>query len=279
MLNSNQSRYRPSDSFINQLLSIVHTISSAFDRNPTLDVCAVFLDISKAFDRVWHQGLIYKLCQSGVCGNLLLLIRSFLENRKQRTLLNGKTSTWGNISAGVPQGSVLGPILFLIYINDLPENIKCNMKLFADDTSLFTVVYDTHRSAEDLNSDLRSIEDWAFKRRMSFNPDPMKQDVELIFLRKRTTANHLPLYFNGIQVARVDEHKHLGIILDSKLYFSQHIQTISAKAKQGVGMLRFMSQYIPRKILDEISYTFVHIWSTGISYTRFLQKITIPQTP
>ena len=93
------------------------------------------------------------------------------------TLLNGKTSTWGNISADVPQGSVLGPIPFLIYINDLPENIKCNMKLFADDTSLFTVVYDTHRAAEDLNSDLWSMEDWAFKWRMSFNPDPIKQAV------------------------------------------------------------------------------------------------------
>ena len=91
VLNSNRSGYCPGDSSINQLLSIVHTISSAFDCNPTLDVRAVFLDISKALDRVWHQGLIYKLCQSEVCGNLLLLIRSFLENRKQRTLLNRKS--------------------------------------------------------------------------------------------------------------------------------------------------------------------------------------------
>ena len=175
----------------------------------------------------------------------------------------------------MPQGSVLGPILFLIYINDLPENINCNMKLFADDTSLFTVVYDTHRAAEDLNSDLRSSEDWAFKLRMSFNPDPMKQAVELIFSRKRPTANHLPLYFNGIQVARVDEHKHLGIILDSKLSFSQHIQSIIAKAKQRVGML-CLDTYLEKHLMRCVSYTFVHIWTTGVLYTTSLQKITIP---
>ena len=135
------------------------------------------------------------------------------------------------------------------------------MKLFSDSTSLFTVVYDTHRAAEDLNSDLRSIEDWAFKWRMSFNPDPMKQ-ARLIFSRKCTTANHHPLYFNGIQVARVDEHKHLGIILDSKLSFSQHIRSLIAKVKQGVGMLRFMSRYPPRKTLDEM-HKYVHIWIRG----------------
>ena len=94
---------------------------------------------------------------------MLLLIRSFLENRKQRRLLNAKASTWGNTFVGVPQGPVLGSMLFLIYINDLPENIKCNMKLFTDDTSLFTVVYDSHRSADELNRDLRSIEDWTYK--------------------------------------------------------------------------------------------------------------------
>ena len=87
---------------------------------------------------------------------------------------------------------------------------------------------------------------------MSFNPGPIKQAVKHIFSRKRTTANNLPLYFNGIQVARVDGHKHLGIILDSKLSFSQHIQSIIAKARQCVGLLRFMSRYLPRKILDEM---------------------------
>ena len=162
-LNPNQSGFRSGDSSINQLLPIVHTISAAFDCNPTLDVRSVFLDISKAFDRVWHKGLIYKLRWFGVSGNLLSLIQNFLANRRQRTLLNGKTSNWGTISAGVPQGSILGPIFFLICINDLPENMKCSIKLFADDASLFTVVRDPDKAAILLNHDLRIIEAWAYK--------------------------------------------------------------------------------------------------------------------
>ena len=94
LLNQNQSGFRPGDSTVNQLLSIVNSIFSAFDCNPTLDVRSVYLDISKAFDRVWHQGLIYKLSQIGVSGKLLILIQKFLNDRKQRTVLNGKTSTW-----------------------------------------------------------------------------------------------------------------------------------------------------------------------------------------
>ena len=109
LLNPNQSGFRPGDSTINQLLSITHSVFEAFDCNPTLEVRSVYLDISKAFDRVWHEGLIYKLKRCGVSGNLLLLLQSFLSNRKQRTVLNGQTSTWGNISAGVPQGRSWAP--------------------------------------------------------------------------------------------------------------------------------------------------------------------------
>ena len=140
LLNPNQSGFRPGDSTVNQLISITHTIFKAFDCNPSLDVCSVYLDISIAFDRVWHGGLIYKLKRCGVSAKLLSLIQSFLEDRKQRTVLNGKCSNWGDISAGVPQGSILGPLFFLVYINDLTADLKCNVKLFADDTSLFTVV-------------------------------------------------------------------------------------------------------------------------------------------
>ena len=114
LLNSNQSGFRPGDSTINQLISITHTIFKAFDCNPPLDVRSVYLDISKALDRVWHDGLLYKLERCGVSGQLLSLIRSFLKDRKQRTVLNGKSSIWGDISAGVPQGSILGPLFFLV---------------------------------------------------------------------------------------------------------------------------------------------------------------------
>ena len=99
LLNPNQSGFRPGDSTVNQLISITHTIFKAFDCNPPLDVRSVYLDISKAFDRVWHDGLIYKLKRCGVSGPLLSLIQSFLQDRKQRTVLNGQCSNWGDISA------------------------------------------------------------------------------------------------------------------------------------------------------------------------------------
>ena len=161
LLNPNQSGFRPGDSTINQLLSIIHSIHSAFDCNPTLEVRSVVLDISKAFDKVWHEGLIYKIRRCGVAGNLLLLLQSFLSNRKQRTVLNGQSSTWGNVQAGVPQGSILGPLLFVIYINDLAQNLRYKVKLFADDTSLFTTVQDPQAAASDMNHDLDLITSWA----------------------------------------------------------------------------------------------------------------------
>ena len=112
LLNPNQSGFRPGDSTVNQLISITHTIFKAFDCNPPLDVRSVYLDISKAFDRVWQDGLIFKLKRCGVAGQLLSLIESFLNDRKQRTVLNGRCSNWGDILAGVPQESILGPLFF-----------------------------------------------------------------------------------------------------------------------------------------------------------------------
>ncbi len=257
LLNPNQSGFRPGDSTINQLLSIVHTIFEAFDCNPPLDVRSVYLDISKAFDRVWHEGLIFKLRRCGVSGELLLLIKSFLSDRKQRTVLNGKMSEWGNIAAGVPQGSILGPLFFLIYINDLTDNLRCNVKLFADDTSLFTVVHDPNRAALDMNHDLDIITRWAHNWRMSFNPDPTKQAVEVIFSRKRTSVDHPVILFNDTPVMNVSEHKHLGLVLDTKLSFSSHIQAAITKSRKAIGMLRFLSKYLPRQTLIELYKLYV----------------------
>ena len=114
----------------------------------------MFLDISKAFGEVWHQGLLYKLKQNGISGNLLETLIDFLKDRKQRVVLKGQNSSWANIEAGVPQGFILGPLLFLIYINDLPDNLSTNAKLFSDNTSLFSVVGDIATSSCDLNHNL-----------------------------------------------------------------------------------------------------------------------------
>ena len=162
LLNPIQSGFRPSDSCINQLIAITHEIFEAFDCNPTLEVRSVFLDISKTFDKVWHKGLLYKLKCMGILQEIHKLLENYLSSRFQRVVLNGETSSWRPILAGVPEGSILGPLLFLIYINDLPNQLKSNAKLFADDTSLFTIVKDENESANVLNNDLLLISKWAF---------------------------------------------------------------------------------------------------------------------
>ena len=108
-------------------------------------------------------------------GTASFLIRSLLKDQKQRNILNGQSSTWEDISAGVLQGSILGPLFFLVYISDLTVGLKCNVKLFADDTSLFTVVEDSNTAANDMNHDLDLIGQWAHAWRMSFNPYPLNK--------------------------------------------------------------------------------------------------------
>ena len=140
--------------------------------------------MSKAFDKVWHEGLLHKLRQNGLEGNILRFFESYLSDRRQRVVLNGKCSDWAPIQSGVPQGSVLGPLLFLIFINDLECGIKSQIKFFADDTSLYSVVTDPVTSAAELNHDLKIISDWANQWKMSFNPDPTKPAEEILFSQK-----------------------------------------------------------------------------------------------
>ena len=257
LLTPNQSGFRPNDSCVNQLLSIVHKIYSDFDECPSLEVRSNFLDISKAFDKVWHEGLIFKLETIGISGNLLKLFESFLSNRQQRVVLNGQHSIWAPVLAGVPQGSILGPILFLIYINDLPNNLESLAKLFADDTSLFSTVYNPYKSAKLLNDDLLKISDWAYKWKMLFNPDVTKQAQEVIFSRKSKKTDHPVVYFNNAPVAKASCQKHLGMHLDEKLSFNTHIKEKIAKANKGIGIIRKLAYYLPRQSLITIYKSFV----------------------
>ena len=140
---------------------------------------------------------MFNLKQNGISVNLLNGITDFLYQRKQRVVLNEQHSSWSNVPAGVPQGSILGPLFFLIYINDLSDGLTSNPKLFADDASLFSVVQNINSTANDLNSDLMKISDWAFQWKMRFNPYLKKQAQEAIFSRKINKINHPPLYFNN----------------------------------------------------------------------------------
>ena len=185
LLTDRQSGFRPGDSFVNQLISITHEIYKKFECDPSLEARGVFLDKSKAFDKVWHEGLVFKLKTYGIEFKCLKLLQNYLADRQQRVLLNGVTSKWENIYAGVPQGSVLGPLLFLIYINDLPHNVtNSTVKMFAD-TSTFSTVNCPKNSLLALNSDLKVVNDWALQWKMRFNPDPNKQSKRSYFFSQK----------------------------------------------------------------------------------------------
>ena len=185
------------------------------------------------------------------------LIESFLSDRFQRVVLNGQNSKWEKISAGVPQGSILGPILFLIYINDISENLESNVKLFADDTSIFSVVFDPNLAAAILNRDLLKIQQWAFQWKMSFNPDPSKQAQEVIFSRKNNKPYHPDLVFNQVNIQRTQSQKHLGLILDEKLDFKEHVKVLMDKASKGISIIRKLRYLIPRHSLVTIYKSFI----------------------
>ena len=160
--------------------------------------------------------MIFKLKTYGIDGKLLKLLENYLTDRQQRVVLNSQTSSWQNIYAGVPQSSVLGPLLFLIYINDLLAGLTSMCKIFADDTSLFSKVNDKSNSNTQLNSDSAKISKWAFQWKMSFKPDPNKQTIEVCFSNKHDKRNYPPLYFNSRNAQVEDSQKHLCLVLDFK---------------------------------------------------------------
>ena len=141
-------------------------------------------------------------------------------------MLNGQVSAWTSVNAGVPEGSILGPLLFLIYINDLSNNLLSNVKLFADKTSLFSVTHDVKVSAKELNDDRRKISNWAFQWKMSFNPDVNKQAQKVIFSQKIKSNLHPPLVFNNNIVSQANSQKNLGTTLDFKLAFEEHLLNV-----------------------------------------------------
>ena len=167
ILSSLQSGFIPGDSTVNQLTYLYNVFCQALDEGK--EVRAVFCDISKAFDRVWHSGLLLKLQAAGVTGKVLAWFKSYLSERRQRVVIPGGTSDWKSIHAGVPQGSILGPLLFLVYINDIVVDIGSNIRLFADDTSLYIIVDDPVTAAGCLNTDLQRITRWASLWLVKFN--------------------------------------------------------------------------------------------------------------
>ena len=252
-----RSGFLHDDSCILQLLSIVHKINSSFDCDPTIDVSGVFLDISKAFDKVWHEGILFKLKTNGINGKVLTLLANNLHERYQRVVLNGQTSSWKLVNSGVPQGSVLGPLFFLTYINELPDNLESNCKIFADYTSLFYKVFDKHVSRATLNKDLELIKNRAFQWNMQFNSDRNKQAQELYFSKKSDNQKSLDLTFDNSNVASSPSVKHLGILLDSRLNFNEHVKRKMNKWYKIIGLIKKLSVHLPREVLLRIYESFV----------------------
>ena len=160
---------------------------------------------------------------------------------------------WAPVEAGVPQGSVLGPLLFLIYINDITVDSKYNVRIFSDDVSLFQIVEaNPFTSFDNLQHDLNKISVWSNQWRLRFNPDITKQVSEVIFSTKIKPPIHLTLMFNNVPVKLVDEHKHLGIILDKQLSFTSNINSKLSIARKGIGTILRLRKYLPRTTLEQI---------------------------
>ena len=248
-----QFGFRSKHSTNHAILSITQKIKEALD-NGSVPV-GIFVDFQKAFDTVNHDILLTKLNYYGIRGSTNAWFRSYLTNRKQFVSINGFESEQNLIRHGVPQGSVLGPLLFLIYINDLHVCIRnSTTHHFADDTNLLHVIHKNNRNrnpVRKLNTDLKCLNQWLIANKISLN----STKTELILFRKISTL--LPIMkikLNGVMLRPSSEIKYLGIILDEHLTFQPHIKILNAKLKRANNLLSISRYYVPEHILLQIYY-------------------------
>lgn len=202
-------------------------------RSKAKQVDMIIMDFAKAFDRVPHQRLLYKLAWYGIRGEHLKWIEGFLDKRKQRVVVDGETSGWEPVQSGVPQGSVIGPTMFLVFINDLPDCVSSRIRLFADDTIIYREI-NSHNDCETLQDDLNQLGKWEQDWCMSFHPD--KCNV-LRVSRKRVTVQH-SYTLHGHTLESVTETKYLGVTMSGNMTWTSHINAISAKASRSLGFIK-----------------------------------------
>ncbi len=246
LLSSRNSGFKKGDGAVNQLIGIQDKMCRAF--NAGSEVAMVFLDVAKAFDRVWHRGLLHKLSLFGVGGTLLDWFQSYLSSRSQRVVLSGKSSSTLYTNSGVPQGSILGPLLFLIFINDIEENLVTDLYVFADDCALADQYTCLNEVETRLNRDLDIIANWARRWYVTFN----HEKTVLINFSLKKTRSHPRIFFDSVLVSHVDEHRHLGMIFTYNLNWSQHIRSIATRALQKIGVLRRHRCKFSRSQLEKI---------------------------
>ena len=273
----------PNHLTINQLIELIHNVS--YKKSLGEESRIVFFDISKAFDKVWHRGLISKLKKTGLSNLLIKWFKDYLSNRVQRVVIKGDTSVWEEINCGVPQGSVLGPLLFLIYINDLIDVIKnCSVNLFADDTCIYYSSKFPNSTVEIMNDDLQKISDWSNKWLVKFNCD---KTVSLVISNKNNDLDHdsLPqLLLDGVPIKIAEKHKHLGVIINNKLSWSDHINFICEKSMKRLDAIRSLKYKCDRHTLEIFYFSFVRpileygqVLYAG-TYLKDLEKINKVET-
>eukprot|EP00111_Clytia_hemisphaerica_P003667 TCONS_00010498-protein len=215
--------------------------------------CAIFLDLAKAFDTVNHAILLKKIEKIGIRGPVLSWFRSYLANRKQSVYRNDANSTPLSMSHGVSQGSVLGPLLFLIYINDLRFNSSFSQTLFADDTCLFM----SHKNPEALqnliNVEVGKISDWLGANQLTLNIS--KSNYMIFSEHKQTNFN---ISISGQTLNHVNEAKYLGVIIDHKLSWREHLKRLHTRIKQNIGILHKVGWFLPRKNMISLFYALVN---------------------
>ena len=232
-----QYGFRSSRSTADLLTVVSDRIARAFNRSGATR--AVALDISKAFDRVWHTGLLHKLKSYGISGQIFGLISSFLSNRQLRVVLDGKSSQEYPVNAGVPQGSILGPTLFLLYINDLPDDVICNIAIYADDTTLYSKCNQASdlrqqlELASEVESDLRDTVDWGRKWLVDFNAGK----TQLVSFDRSKNTGAIDVKMDGSVLEDKTSFKMLGLTFSSKLDWGSYIVSLAKTASKKIGAL------------------------------------------
>ena len=217
-------------SITTQLLEIMDQWTLAFDNNNQID--CLYLDFKKAFDSVSHKLLVYKLKMYNISESIISWIESFVHNRKQAVQISGTKSKWTVVKSGVPQGSILGPLLFLLFINDIPSLVNSNVMLFADDTKIWRKIQDENDILI-LQQDLKIIEHWCKTWKLYLNTEKCK------YMEITTGEFNDTIYkLSDKEMTKVKFEKDIGIIFDSKLEFDRHILEKANKANSTFGMIR-----------------------------------------
>ena len=258
---SHQSGFRTLHSVLTCLLKSSDDWYHDFDKGCLSSV--VFIDLKKAFDTVDHTILIQKLCHYGVQGRELDWFKSYLQDRKQCCKVNGHTSKIANVNCGVPQGSCLGPLLFLIYINDLPCALKSTkVTMYADDTSISYSSKSIAEINEAVNSDLNRLQSWLGGNKLSLNVAKTQSMIlgSSSNLRKHHTDNGEPkinLHINEDNLDMIGSNKYLGVQIDSELKWREHVTFAIGKISRAMGMLKYAKKYLPLEIVKNMYISIV----------------------